>query len=64
MQIIYLNTDANYNIDAYMSKNKNSGFGHPIAFKNQISKYKILKRSRKEIKLKIEKGFILLKKQS
>lgn len=62
-QIIYLDYDANYIIDAYMSTSEIPAFGHLRAYKNQINKYKILKISEEEIKLKTQNSFLLLKKR-
>ncbi|WP_157578291.1 hypothetical protein, partial [Tenacibaculum ovolyticum] len=50
-QIIYIHTNANYTINAYMNKNEIIGFNHPKAIKNEIVKYKIIDITEGEIKL-------------
>ena len=61
-QTINIDYDANYIINAYMSKSKMASFGHLKAYKNQTIGYKILKLSKNEIKLKTKNSFLHLKK--
>ncbi|PNW27128.1 hypothetical protein [Formosa algae] len=58
-QIIYLDFDSNYNINVFMNKSVIQGFGHPKAIKDQIKKYKIIKISKAEIKLKTKNNKII-----
>lgn len=55
-QIIYLDQDANYIIDAYMCKSKIAGFGHLRAYKNQTIIYEILELSEENLKLRTLKN--------
>jgi len=63
-QIIYLDSDTNYNLDVFMNKSVIQGFGHPKALKNQIIKYKIVEFNKDFIKLENINGFMKLIKQS
>jgi glutamate formiminotransferase len=62
-QIIYLDSEANYNIDVFMSKSVIEGFTHPKAIKHDIKKYEIVKFTDNYIKLKNEKGILRLDKR-
>jgi hypothetical protein len=62
-QVIYINSDANYVIDAFMNKNEIIGFDHPKAIMNQIKKFKIIEIKEKEIKLNYNKQYITLIKE-
>lgn len=62
--IIVLDSDTNYNIDVFMSKSEIIGLSHPKAIKNTIEKYKLIKQTRGELKLKKGQQTITLKKQS
>lgn len=61
---IYINANANYEIDVFLSKNEAYNWWHPRAFKHDIIKYKIIKSSKEEIKLKTQKGTMLLRKKN
>lgn len=63
-QVIFLNSDTNYNIDVFMNKSVIQGFGHPKALKNQIIKYKIIEHTNNFIKLKNNSEVIKLIRQS
>jgi len=63
-QIIYLDQDANYNIDVYMSKSNIEGFTHPKAIKHEIIKYKIIENTNNELKLEINNQLITLVKMN
>lgn len=60
--VIYLNYDINYEIDVFMSKTDNYGFGHSKAYKNYLEKFKIIERTESYIKLERKLGIITLKK--
>jgi len=51
-QIIYLDSDTNYNIDVFMNKSVIQSFGHPKAIKNKIVKFKIIESTKKYFILK------------
>lgn len=53
-QIIYLDSDTNYNLDVFMSNSISYGFGHPKAIKNQMEKYKIIEISKEFLKVEID----------
>tara|TARA_B110000240_G_C13446670_1_gene430636 strand:- start:57 stop:731 length:675 start_codon:yes stop_codon:yes gene_type:complete len=63
-QVIFLDSDANYDIDIFMNKSIIQGFGHPKAIKNEIKKYKIVEYKDDFIKLKSDSGIMKLIKQS
>lgn len=48
-QIIYLDSDTNYELEVFMNKSVIEGFTHPKAIKNQIIKYKIAKQDDKNL---------------
>lgn len=61
-QIIYLDSDANYNLEVFMSKSVIEGFTHPKAIKNEIIKYKIIENNENQLKLQKDNKLIILKK--
>ncbi|MCG8860049.1 hypothetical protein [Tenacibaculum finnmarkense] len=62
-QVIYINSDANYIINAFMNENKIIGLSHPKAIKNQIKKFKINKINEKQIEINSDKQRIRLIKE-
>jgi len=56
---IIINKKLNYEIDVFIKY----GLENSLAFKNDIVKYKIIKLSKEEIKLKIKSGIMVLKKK-
>lgn len=56
----YINTNMNYEIEVFM-RNR---FNNSQAIKNHISKYKIQKLSKKEIKLNVGSGLLVLKREN
>jgi hypothetical protein len=62
-QVIYIDSDANYIINAFMQKNEIIGLSHPKAIKNQIKKFKINEINEEQIKLNNNKQRIVLVKE-
>jgi hypothetical protein len=62
-QVICINSDANYVIDAFMNKNEIIGLEHPKAIKNQIKKFNIIEFKENEMKLNYKKQYITLIKE-
>lgn len=61
--IIYLDTSQNHEIDVFLSRNEVYNWFHPTAYKDDVVKYKILKFSKEEIKLKTQNIFLILKRR-
>lgn len=57
---LFINSENNYEIEIFLKEE----FSSPIAFKGAIVKYKILKLTKEEIKLKTENSFLLLKRKN
>jgi len=60
---IYIDTNLNYEIDVFLSKNEIYNWLHPSAYKNDKIEYEIIKLSKDSIKLKKGKDTFVLKKK-
>ncbi|AMC11421.1 hypothetical protein Lupro_09165 [Lutibacter profundi] len=62
--VINLNYNINYEIDVFMSKTDNYGFGHSKAYKNDVKKYKIIEFNKESIKLEDKNGIVIWRKEN